>query len=234
MISNQVLNFFRLRVSGDEGDDESGTPPVDTNEDGNGDDKGSGNPNDQGTKKFEVSGLPEEAQKMLKDLRAENAKHRTTNNNLTSKMEKFESGLKNMFGDGEDDEDPSAKLEALQGNYESAVTRSAILELALENGISGKENLEYFEFLMGKSLNSLEEGEELTEEKISDIVSKSVPTKGSANTSTKKDGAGDKKPDESSDEVTQEQFNKMGMTQKSLLYRTKPELYKQLMAGANL
>lgn len=232
MISDAILSIFKLRVSGDEGDPVDPVDPKDPKD--KGDPVDPVDPKDPDTtQKLDVSKLDPAAQKMIKDLRAENAKHRTSNNNLTTKMEKFESGLKNLFGEG-DDEDPSVQLEALTGNYESAVTRNAILELALENGVSGKKNVEYFEFLMNKSLSSLGEGEEMSEETLAEIVSQATPTKGNANTSTKKDGTDNKNPKEDPEEVTQEQFNKMGMTQKSILYRTKPELYKKLLAGANL
>ncbi len=240
MFSDGILNFFKLRVSGDEGDGGTGDQG-----DGNQGDKGSkgenggdgdsGNQGDQGDDgKFEISDLPAGAQKLIKDLRSESAKHRTNNNNLTTRLDKFESGLKNLFGEGGDDQTTEEKLDALQGNYESSVTRNAILELALDNGISGKENVEYFEFLMNKAMSNLKEGEELSAETLESIVSQSTPSKGNATTSTKKDGTQGKGPDENNDEVTQEEFNKMGMTQKSMLYRTKPELYKKLLAGANL
>lgn len=241
MFSDSILSLFRLRVSGDEGSGDSGNQNSDdqnnnNSNDGNGGDQGSGNNDDQGNDgKFEISDLPQGAQKLIKDLRAENAKHRTSNNNLSTEMEKFKTGLKGLFGEGDDDVDPAKQLETVTGNYESAVTRNAILELAVENGISGKENLEYFEFLMNKSLSSLKEGEEMTEETLAEIVAQSVPTKGPANTSTKNDGDNDNGgADDKDDEVTQEEFNKMGMTQKSLLYRQKPELYKKLLAGAKL
>lgn len=184
-------------------------------------------------KKFDISDLSEDAQKVIKDLRAENAKHRTKNNNLSTKMDKFESGLKKLFGDDDDESTPEQKLDAMTGNYESMATRTAILELAVNNGVSGADNVEYFEFLMSKKFNSLEEGEEITEEDIEAIVAKCSTGGGKANSSTNDRKAG-KKPDEKAGEVTQEQFNKMNIIQKQKLYKENAELYTKLMKNATL
>lgn len=226
--------FLRLRTSGDDGENTEGqepeTPPKTENntegEPGSGSEEPKGDDDGQ-----DFDSLPDWAKKQIKSLRSENAKHRTTSNNLSTKMEKFEEGFKKMFGEDDADADPEKKLEALSGEYEQAVTRNAILELALQNGISGSEKMEYFEFLMSKNLESLEEGEEMTEEMFEDILGK-VSTQFSGQTgttSTRDEGKGGEGPGKGADEVTQEEFNKMTIVEKSKLYQTKPELYNKLM-----
>lgn len=227
MFSDLLLKKFKIRFAGDEGEDKQ-DPPQDPPKD---DKDKQDNPDDkEKDDKLDLESLPKSAQDYIKSLRSENAKHRTKNNNLLTKQEKLDKALKLLSGE-DDDEDPAVKLETLQKDYSDTVTKNAILELALENGVSGAENFEYFEFLMSKKINSLEEGEEMTEEDVEEIVSKCSKGAGNkANTSTKTGGK-DKKPDEQADEVTQEEFNQMGMVQKSKLYQSNPELYNKLMKG---
>jgi cell division protein FtsB len=223
---------FLLRINGDEGTQDVPPEPKDNGKPEGKQDDPNGKVDDD---KQDLSALPESVQKMIKDLRTENAKYRTERNGLSSKLEKFEKGFKTMFGEEDDDVEPQVKIDALQGQYESLSTRNAILEIAIENGISGSENIEYFEFLMSKKLGSLQENEEMTEDDLADIISKlNVKSGGGkANTSTNDGGKGGKGP-ESKDEINQESFNKMTITEKSKLYQTKPELYNKLMRGFNL
>lgn len=221
---------------GGAGDDKnkggSGNPHAEgTGDSGKKDDKGEG----QGSGNFDVSTLPKEAQDMIKSLRAENAKHRTDKNALSARMEKIEKGLKGFLGEESDeDKDPEVKLSKIQSEHEALSVRTAILELALEHGI-GKEDLEFFEFKMSKKLSSLAEGEELSEDAFAEILGsiKGRAGNGGKAPANSSSGAG-KKPDQggSGDEVTLEQFSKMGMLEKSALYQTKPDLYNKLMADS--
>lgn len=173
----------------------------------------------------------EDAQKIIKELRAENAKHRTEKNNLSTRLEKIEKGLKLVSGDGEDDETAEVKLGKLEPKIQSLEVRNAMYELAIEHSIS-KADFEYFEFLMSKKFDSLEEGQEMTEEDLEAILgqlksrSQKAPANTSAGTGTKPDNASGK------DGVTLEQFVKMGMMEKSKLYQTKPDLYASLLSEA--
>ena len=219
---------------GSAGDDKnkggSGNPPA--GDSGNAGDKGPGD--DSASGKFDLSSLPKEAQDMIKSLRTENAKHRTEKNALSSRMEKLEKGFKTMFGEGEAEEDAEKLLPKIQSEREALSVRNAMYELALEHGI-GKDDFEFFEFKMSKKLNSLEEGEELTEDGLGEILA-SLPSRGSAKGTGKQPanssaGAGGKPPQGGSgDEVTLEQFTKMGMLEKSALYTSKPDTYNKLMA----
>lgn len=181
----------------------------------------------------DVGALPEWAQKELKDLRGESAKYRTQNKTLAERLEKLEKGLKGVFGEDEqDDSDPTEKVKTLSQVNSSLEVKNAMLQLALENGI-GVDEYEFFEFKMGKALESLEEGQEMTEDELTQIISgvKAKSGKGPANSSPKDTV---KPPPASGGEVTQEEFNKMTITQKSKLYQTNAALYEKLMKNSKL
>lgn len=229
MLTESILNKFRIRVSGEDDNGAQGDPETKPEgESGTDDHENHENNNEEDS--FSIDDLPASAQKYIKDLRSENAKRRKDFNNMSTRMERFEKGFKSMFGEEEDDIDPETKLDALSGHYESAISENAILRLAVENGISGGENIEYFEFLMNKSLDSLDEGEEMTEEMLNDVISK-IQAKGKANTSFQKSESGNS-PRKGNAEVSQEEFDRMGMVQKSNLYLKNPELYNKLMQNS--
>lgn len=182
--------------------------------------------------KVDVSKLDPKVQKMIKDLRAENAKHRTDGKKSSERLTVIEAALKKLSGDDSDDETPETKLANLSGRAESAEVRSTMLEIALDNGIS-KDNFEYFEFLMTKKLGSLEEGAEMSEEDLEEVLGKvkAGAKKGPANTSPD-DQEKEKKNPGGNSEMTVEQFTKLGMMAKSKLYNEKPELYNSLLKQA--
>lgn len=166
-----------------------------------------------------------EAQKIIKDLRTENAKRRTDNNNFKTRMEKIEGGLKSMFDD-DDESTPEEKLKKVSDDKDQLAVRNSLMSIAIENGI-GKDDYEYFEFLMSKRLGKLEEGQELSEEDLDSVLDSIKSRKAGADTSTG-DGGGGKPPAGGASEVTQAEFDKMGITAKSLLYQQKPDLYNKL------
>lgn len=237
MWTETLLKKFKLKTAGEDDsgnqDDSENNNDDDQNLDDSGDDQDDSSDGDDDSE-GELSA--EDYQKQIKKLRAENAKHRSRNKALGEKMGKFEKAFKAFNGD-DDDENPEQKLDAVTQNYESAVTRNAVLELALENGISGREHLEYFEFLMGRALDSLEEDEELSEEALEEILAKCSKQGGTskANTSTSGKGKGNRSPGSGKDDqVSQEEFDKMGIMAKSKLYQKNPELYNTLMANSSV
>lgn len=207
---------------------------------GGGSGEGSGDPapkddskNDQGSGSNDVGALPEWAQKELKDLRGEAAKYRTQNKTLSERLGKLETGLKGIFGEDEgDDEDPSEKVKVLSQVTQNLEVKNAMLQIALENGI-GTDDYEFFEFKMGKALEALEEGQEMTEEELSEIIS-GIRTKGGKGVASSSTKDGTKPPPAKDGEVTQEEFNRMTITQKSKLYQTNPALYEKLIKTAKL
>jgi len=182
--------------------------------------------------KVDVSKLDPKVQKMIKDLRAENAKHRTDGKKVSDRLTNLESILKKVAGGDTEEETPEEKLASLSGRAESAEVRSTMLEIAIENGIS-KDSFEYFEFLMTKKLSALEEGAELSEEDLEEVLKKVKvgAKKGPAQTSPDDDKEKDKNPG-SNNEMTVEQFAKLGMMTKSKLYNEKPETYNSLLKQA--
>lgn len=230
MLMNEAGSEGGAGGSGDAGD------KGDKNSSGGEGDKGSGNSDtdkEKGTGDFDLSKQPKEVQDLVKGLRSENAKFRTGNKSLSDRLGKMESGLKSIFGgDEEDDEAPEEKVKQLSSHAQSLEIKNAMLELAVDNGI-GKDQREYFEFLMGKALDSLEEDEELSEEAFEEILSKSRPqgSKGTANSSVDDKGAGKKDPNGQTG-IKLEEFLGMSITQKSKLYSDKPDVYNALMGEA--
>lgn len=208
------------------GGDDKKDPPADDEKD-----KKPGADDNKDKKEFDISSLPQEAQDLIKNLRKENGKHRTDKNLTAAELEKFKKAFKIISGE-DDEEEPEVKLSKVSEELSSAKMKTAMLELAYENNIPTDQR-DYFEFLMSKKLESLEEGEELSEEGLAEIVAK-VTKKGPANTSTKEDGKGDgkKAPAGQADGVTLDQFLAMGMLAKSKLYSEKPEIYNALLAEA--
>jgi hypothetical protein len=177
-----------------------------------------------------LESLPEWAQKEIKALRSESAKHRTSNKTLAERLEQFEKGLKGMLGvEDEDDLPPEHKIQIFQEQVQQMEFQNAVLSLGIDYGLSG-ETMDYFSFLLQKELDSLEEGEELSDERLLEVVQKSK-----GNSQTPADSSVDKKktpsPDNSSS-VNVEQFSKMNVLEKSKLYSTNPDLYQTLMAEA--
>jgi len=195
----------------------------------------SGTQDQDNTHKFSVDSLPQEAQDLIKNLRAENAEHRTKNNNLSTRMESIEKGFKTMFGDegGEQALTPEEQLQQLQGGYEDLSYNNAIMGMAYENGIP-MENYEYFNFLMDKEVNGLEEGQELSEESLLSVIQKAKGfNQPQSDTNSSVDSNGDQRNDPNGgQELTIEAFSKMSVVEKSELYRKKPAVYNSLMKEA--
>jgi len=174
----------------------------------------------------------ETAKKVIADLRKENAKSRTTNKDLKSKVDdldgrysKLENGLKGLFGNGGDKLTPEQQIEALTEKNQNLEVETALREAAWEHGI-GKEEYDYFSFLVNKKLDGLGDNEQLSEETLTALA---VEAKGkTANSSTSVGGEGAPKggpndpPPATPQDVdlpTPDEFAEMGMGQQSLLYQ---------------
>jgi hypothetical protein len=172
----------------------------------------------------------------LAKLRKENASHRTKNKDLVSKSKEKDEKIKAILKAAgiETDEDPAKKIEALTAQTQTAAFRNAVLESALEHGI-GKDDLEFYEFLVAKAAGQLGEDEELSEDQVAEIVKqvKAKSAKGRANTTVGKgkDGKGDPDPDNQSG-VTFVQFLRMGIAEKSALYTKHPDVYNKFVQQA--
>lgn len=180
---------------------------------------------------------PKKAAELVKSLRTENAKHRTKNKELGSKLAAMEGTLgklKKAFGGEEDDEsDPAEKVAELSSANERLTMELHLRDIARESGVPA-EREKYFRFLLAEKLEALEEGEELGEEDIAEAVKAATdgfaPKKSSTGV---KPGTGDApNPDSKPGDVTVEQFVKMNSGEKSQLYTKNPDLYQKLFAEA--
>jgi hypothetical protein len=184
------------------------------------------------------SKLDETTKAYLAKLRKENAGHRTKNKELVSKLSTSEDQKKKILeaaGITVDTETPEEKLKSISAESQQLAFRSAILESAVQNGIS-KDGLDYFEFLVAKEVQGLAEDEELADEKMAEIVAKVKKSAGggSANTTVGTGGKGGNPPPPVTDpgEVTLEQFVRMSITEKSALYMKNVDQYEKLYKAA--
>ncbi len=183
----------------------------------------------------DLSGLDEKTKKYILKLRKENAKHRTSSKSTEEKLGKLEKSLKSAFGlDDQESVDPEQQISSLQSEREVLAFKAAVMETAIENGLN-MEQANYFQFLLAQKSNELEEGEELSDEDLAALVTKSkaIGGKGGIGGSTSVNGGGTapRKPG-ASGEITLEQFTKMSMTEKSKLYQNDANTYNSLMAEA--
>ena len=179
---------------------------------------------------------PTATEAVIKQLREENAKLRTRGKErdsefdaLNDRFSKFETGLKSLFSDGDevDDLTPEQQVEVLQARNEQLEVNAALRDAASEYNIPN-ENFEFFEFLVGKRLNEMEEGEELSEEDL-DAIAQRARGMGGASPNTSIDGEGTSpEPGAQSQEVSLEEFVTMSVMAKSQLYQKNPQLYDQL------
>lgn len=183
----------------------------------------------------DLSGLDEKTKKYILKLRKENAKHRTAVKTTEDRLGKLEKGLKSAFGlEDQESVDPEKQISSLQSEREALAFKAAVMETAIENGLN-MDQANYFQFLLAQKSNELEEGEELSDEALTDLVTKSkaIGGKGGVGGSTSVTGGGTtpRKPGASGD-ITLEQFTKMSMTEKSKLYQNDANTYNALMAEA--
>lgn len=172
----------------------------------------------------------------IKKLRSEAANGRTKNKDLESKLSaqaEKEKKLKAALGI-EDEQDPAEKLKLVETEKQTLGLRNAILEMAVGNGI-GADSLDFFEFMITKRTSELQDGEELTEEQLGEIVAavKAQGTKPKATTTVdagKGKQGGEGNP--GATEVTLEKFIRMNMSEKGSLYQKNKDLYLQLAAEA--
>lgn len=179
----------------------------------------------------------EEANSYIKNLRTENANHRTKNKELTSKFSAMEgtlSKLKQALG-GEDGEeiDPAEALGAYQAENEALKTDKALTDLALENDIPPKQT-KYFKYLVAERLSELEEGEELDEEALAEIMQevRGLDAKKKGKTGTGLNDDHRPSDDGNGGDPTAEDFGNMDMNARNSLYVKNPPLYTKLFNEA--
>jgi len=138
----------------------------------------------------------------------------------------------------EDDEKPEEKLKTATEQNNSLAFRNAVLETAVAHGIPN-EKLKYFQYLMSEAVSELEDGDELSDEKLEEIVKECKIGGGKqdkANSTVKrkdKDGnpIEDPPPGEKGD-MTLEKFLRMGVVERSALYLKSPGVYEEFKKQA--
>lgn len=181
--------------------------------------------------------LDDKTKQYLAKLRKENASHRNKNKSLKDSLKGSEEKRKAILkaaGIEVDEESAEDKLAKREQELNQSAFRAAILESAVENGI-GKDSLEFFEFLVSKAAADLEDGDELSDEQMAEIVAKAKKQKAPANTTVNGGkGKNNNAPAPSGDDktVTLAKFVRMSMGEKSKLYESNKDLYAELVAEA--
>jgi hypothetical protein len=199
------------------------------------------NPPGEGATQTELedSGWDEKTKNYIKSLRTEAAKNRTKAkeleaqfNAINSKFSALESGLKKSLGvEGTEELQPEAKISELAATNENMAFRNAVLETAVGHGI-GADQLEMLEFLILKRADALEEGQELTDEDMAEIVSKVKLTSKAMGSSTSVTSSVQAADSNTQKALSVESFAKMSIAEKSLLFSKDPNTYNTLMAAA--
>jgi len=174
----------------------------------------------------------EKTKAYIKKLRDESASHRTKSKDLASKLQLSEKQKKDILkaaGIETESEKPEELVKVLSAGNNELAFRTAVLQSALEQGIAS-DDVEYYEFLIRKATAELDESDELSEDALRDIAKKCKKTK-STSTSVGNGGKSPPNPDGNS-QLTLDQFVRMNISEKSLLYQKQPELYSQLWAEA--
>lgn len=179
----------------------------------------------------DFASLDPRTQNYIKKLRRENADARKDFNALKGQFDGFQEKLKSFAGGNGDDEQltPEQQVDFLQGHVESIAVQNAILTQALHHGI-GVDGLEYFQFKVTKACEELEEGEELSDEALAEIVAdvrgKTGASKSGA-TSPAGHAGGNPPPKPADDGITVEKFA-ASLTLQSQIYNKDPERYARL------
>lgn len=195
-------------------------------------------PDPEDPDKIDEEKLDAKTKAYLAKLRKENAGHRTKNKELGSKFATSEAQKKAILKAAGllDEEKPEEKLQAATQQNETLAFRNAVLETAVSHGIPA-DKLKYFQFLMADAVEGLKDDEELSEEKLAEIVKDCKGSAGKKASSTvrkfDKDGKEivDPPPGEKG-ELTFEKFLAMGMIDRSKLYQTHPEQYERFYKEA--
>lgn len=194
---------------------------------------GGGNPDD------DENMSPEDMKKVIKSLRAENAKARTKGksqeDSTKSLLEQINS-IKTHLGI-KDEADPAEQVKSLKSTNENLELELSLTQLARAHSIPVEQD-DYFRFLMSKEISKLEksgeDGQELSEDAINSVVeevkkvSSFKAAKPNNNSTGVGDGDGGKPNGGSNDALTVEQFAKMSMAEKSKLFTDNKAEYDRL------
>ncbi len=198
---------------------------------------------DEGREDLDNSKWDDKTKKYIEDLRKENARYRTDAktsktqfDGLNDRFGKLEGGLKQALGLEDEEITLEDQVSGLTNVNQNLEFKLAVRDIADEVGISGKDACGYFEYLVEQESGKLKDGEEISEERMDELISSVLKIHGndkSSSTSIKGEGEGGRnpKPDGKTD-VTLEEFSSMGTLQKGELFGKNPTLYNSLMKQA--
>ncbi len=170
----------------------------------------------------------------LKKLRQENASHRTANKDLKSKVQSEidkRNAILKAAGIEIESENPAEKLKTVTAESQQHAFRNAVLESALQHGIPG-DQIDYYEFLIAKATGALDEGEELSDEALAEIVGKIKKSSTQKSATSTVDGSKTPPPGTKDDQITLDKFLSMSISEKSALYLKNPDQYAGFVAEA--
>ena len=187
---------------------------------------------------LDESKLDEKTKAYLAKLRGENAKHRLKSKDLTSKLDAEQVRVKSILkaaGIEDPSEKPEEQVKALTSTSENLAFNNAVLEMALEHGIPAGQ-VKYFKFLVSEAASALGENDELSEEdilKLATEAKKGAAPAGKANTGLGGAGGSVKPPPpEIPGAISLDEFCRMSITEKSVLYTKNVDLYTKLLTEA--
>lgn len=202
---------------------------------------------------------PVKVKEYVKNLRSENKQRRLNEQTLTQQFNQLQNQhqgltqrLKATFGStGEEGNDisklpPEQQVEilhsAIQEREEMLMEREAEIEflrVSSSLGIHDSKEQRYFQFLINEHMADKEDGYELAEEDLQEIVNQVAGTRqqkpgtgAPSSSSFSRSTVAPPDSDTHSGQVTVEAFKKMGTMAKSQLYAQNPDLYNQLAKQA--
>ena len=238
----------RFRVLDEAGDDNGGggagpqdPPPQDPPPSNPPNDPGDHGGNDDDDPGLKTDHWTDEDRAYIKKLRTQAASERGKKKETLQEMQQLreqfaqlQSGMKKALGiDDESDLDPKQAMAQMQGQLEQYEYQNQVRDFAYENGITSPKQTKYLSFLISEELETLEEGEEIAEDRLAELVSEVKGLGGSGKSSTSVGGKGSDSqtpppPSDNGSNITAEQFAKMGMAEQGKLHATNPDLYFQL------
>lgn len=180
---------------------------------------------------------PVKAMTEIKKLRAEAAKYRNkakaTDDQVKALNEKLGKLKTALTGEEDEGEDPEVAIGNLKQQNEALQMELSLQNLCSEHDIPGASQ-KYFKFLLNERFEALEEGEELTEEDVAQVAEEARKLSGSGGPRQNSTGLskGAKPNADDNKGQTIEQFSKMSVAEKSLLYTNNPNEYNRLFSGA--
>ena len=188
-------------------------------------------------KKKDIKDFPEEAQKVIKELREENAKRRVEGKKLEDDFGGFKKKLASALGLDDEKDKPEEVAKRLLKEKNKIEAEHKLTTLAYGLGIK-KDDIDYFSYLYNSAQKNLDEGQTLPQKAFDDIVEKVNRVSGKSNNSSSvggsppSDGEGGSDDKEKLGKTTLDEFLSMSFVQKSELCSKDAATYDKLSAEA--